>query len=79
MPSARSQVWAVVIAGGTGEPTRLVDTLGRVALEIPAERTLGILMGMLWSDLGHAGRALDVLNRRARWPREPGVGGARPL
>ena len=39
MQSAKSQVWAVVIARGAGEPARLVNTLRRVALEIPAART----------------------------------------
>jgi hypothetical protein len=31
MQSAKSQVWAAVIAEGTGEPARLVNTPGRVA------------------------------------------------
>jgi mannose-1-phosphate guanylyltransferase len=44
MQSAKSQVWAVVLAGGAGEPARLVDTLGRVALEIPPERTVVVMM-----------------------------------
>ena len=44
MQSTKSQVWAAVIAGGTGEPARLVNTVGRVALEIPAERTVVVTM-----------------------------------
>jgi hypothetical protein len=44
MQSAKSQVWAVVIAGGAGEPGRLVNTLRRVALEIPAARTVVVTM-----------------------------------
>ena len=43
MQSAKSQVWAVVIAGGAGEPGRLVNTLRRVALEIPAARTVVVM------------------------------------
>lgn len=44
MQSAKSQVWAVVIARGAGEPARLVNTLRRVALEIPAARTVVVTM-----------------------------------
>ncbi len=46
---------------------------------VPMLAVARLTTGLLWADLGHAGPALDVLHRRARWPREPGVGGARPL
>lgn len=46
---------------------------------VPMLAVARLTVGVLWSDLGHPGRALDVLHRRAKWPREPGVGGARAL
>jgi len=46
---------------------------------VPMLAVARLTVGVLWADLGHAGRALDVLHRRAKWTREPGVGGARAL
>ena len=44
MQSATAPGWGVCSASGAGAPARLVNTLRRVALEIPAARTVVVTM-----------------------------------